>query len=180
MECKKCIVNDTDIYKIRLWIQPLAQNYQSCWRNLLYYTRLLHTPNVDVDSLLPCCSQVPFACECANIQLKLCQVHQYISVHHIFWTLFYPCLSFLRIDDWCMYWSTHGFPLVLHCFSSLCKSFFVYTVTSVTLLVVVWGQGNLESRMVDVGAGQGSYTKMKTPKYGWRRDGRFGDSLQGF
>lgn len=30
------------------------------------------------------------------------------------------------------------------------------------------GQGNLESRMVDVGAGQGSYTKMKTPKYGWR------------
>jgi len=30
------------------------------------------------------------------------------------------------------------------------------------------GQGNLESRLVDVGAGQGSYTKMKTPTYAWR------------
>mmetsp|Transcript_3152 Transcript_3152/g.4524 ORF Transcript_3152/g.4524 Transcript_3152/m.4524 type:complete len:785 (+) Transcript_3152:52-2406(+) len=30
------------------------------------------------------------------------------------------------------------------------------------------GQGNIESRLVDVGAGQGSYTKMKTPTYAWR------------
>ena len=39
MECEKCIVNDTDIYKIRLWIQPLGTKLSV----MLEQSTVLHT-----------------------------------------------------------------------------------------------------------------------------------------
>ena len=134
--------NYTDIYTLRLTFWH--KSYYCSHVETIYYAwfRILQTLMLNIS----CPASCKFLLQ-VNVRISsssLVKVHQYITTCEPF------SIHFCHFEDWCMYWWTHGFPWFFFAFQYAQIVFCGYSDIACSREHCFWGQGNLESRLVDV------------------------------